>query len=289
MKIILDMHALTIRANFNMRSMEKYSNNHNWTNYWTNLAAIVALLAISLTACSKSSDDGKIFVAEKLESLKPNWNTNKFFEDVDPRINKNIIDKAFKEYAGTLGPIEDIGTIKAGQFNTSVGIGVANCEGTYFTTLTCKNGAAKTTVIAEHLNGKWLLKGFNLDSDLFKNLGKKESKDALTFSESFIKKWASNGFALEMLYQYTDPASTEKLHKNELAIKLMCKTMQMMGKLKKLSDAKLQQVSPAEHGFAFTTVTGADFEHTHADILLQVVKNDGQWKVSSLDVHSRNP
>lgn len=276
-----------------MRSTESGARKSNLVGLRTTAAVLIAFGAtFSVTGCSvpnpSNGADGKAFVTQQLTSLKPDWNASTFSAALDPRVNKKLVDGAFKQYASALGPIKDIATVETGKFTANAGIGVPDYVGEYITTLTCKNGVAKTSVVAEHLNGKWMVQSFNLNSKVFENVGKKESKGALAFADSFIQKWSANGFTPKMLYENASPELVEQLHKNELATNLLCTGLQKMGKLKKTSGARLGQVSPAESGYSFKIVTGVNFEKTDANFLLSVVQDGSKWKVQSLNVNSKN-
>lgn len=256
------------------------------------LVLAVLFTTCSLNACSIPSAsvgaDGKAFVEQKLKSLKPNWDTTDFDSGLDPRIDKKLVAKAFEQYVATLGTIQEIGDIQAGESKVSVGIGVPDYIGEYNTTLTCQKGKAKVAVLVEHSGGKWHIQNFNLNSDLFKNLGKEDSKGALIFVQHFVRRWVDSGFKSEMLRANADPTFAKELNKTEVPIELLCTTMKKMGKLRKLSKPELQQILPAADGFAFAIITRGDSKNMHADILLQVVKDDGKWKVHNFQMQSKS-
>jgi hypothetical protein len=231
---------------------------------------------------------GKAFVTQELESLRPNWNSTKFSASIDPRINVALVARACKQYSDALGPIKTIGTPQVGQCSLNMGINVPDYVGSYTSNVDCAKGPAQVTLVAAHTNGRWLIQSFNVHSELLKMLGQDQAKDALAFADSFIKQWAARKFALETLYQNADAECTQELRKNEMATKLLCASMQKMGPVKSLSAPRMGQVSPLDNGVGYSVVSRSTFDRTHSDIVVQVTKVGAQWKVHSVHMSSFN-
>ena len=247
--------------------------------------------ACCLSACSPSTmslpADGTAFVQKQLLALKPGWNASQIRQALDPEFDPTTLDGILKECAQTLGPITDVEPVRAGK-NGEFRMGAGpDYVGSYAALLTCKKGKVQVVVVAEHLNGKWLFRNFNVDSSLFANLTRHGQKEAMAFAKNFVEKWADNGFTLEMLQQNATPELTKQLKQDELAAKMLFASMKGMGKLKKLSAPEFKQISPHKSGTVYAIVIGGDFSNNmHATIFLEVTEVAGKWKVCDVQMNS---
>ncbi len=249
-------------------------------------ALLISLLSSCAVPGANSGADARAFAKTQISSLKPDWNTSSVKANADPRIDKTLIDKIFKQYAETLGPVKEIGELQAGDFRSMAGIGVPDYVGSFSSDLKCEKGDAKGSIVVEHLNGKWLVQSLMMNSDLFDELKKKETEGAPEFVDTFLRNWLDNGCKLELLEEAADSACLKEIKKNEIAMKLLCSGLQKLGRVQKLEAPELQRVMQEPGGYACSFLSKGSFGKTSTNISVVVMKENGSWKIHNIQMNS---